>query len=266
MNKYEDLKLTRVKGEVANSIEVKGTKISKYNNSDDYKLVECGFRYFNSNEDGYNDAKTFADNLTMKKFDTDDNLFEDGDGWITDKHGTCLYSEYYKNNQYEYVWVDKRTCMLVLTLNNNKHVKAIYSYDNVGRLLHIRRNDMAGYLIQSVENYYNKDGRLENSITVMGTLGVVRQVKIKYNECDNTSIEYHYTNGQMTHIIRVQWDETFTHKLYQYVLDCCKVIEYDSHINNNHIDIDSITKFEYGEDGSEYTFERRNPRKFLEYK
>ena len=67
----------------------------------------------------------------------------------------------------------------------------------------------------------------------------------------------------MTHIIRVQWDETFTHKLYQYVLDCSKVIDYHGARKYNHIE--SITKFEYGEDGSEYIFERTNP-KFLEYK
>ena len=47
MNKYEDLKLTRVEGEdcfIDNSIEVMTKKISKYNNSDDFKLVECEFR------------------------------------------------------------------------------------------------------------------------------------------------------------------------------------------------------------------------------
>lgn len=264
MNKYEDLKLTRVEGVGCDAIEVMGTKISKYNDSEDYKLVECGFRYFNLNEEGYNDAKTFADNLTMEKFDTDNTLFEDGDGWLTDKHGTFINSEYYDNGQYEYMWVDKHTCMLLLTLNNNKHVMAIYSYDTMGRLLYVRRNDTAGYLIESIENYYNKDGRLENTVITTGTLGAVSQVKIKYNESNNTSIEHHYVNGQMTHIIRVQWDETFTHKLYQYVLDCSKVIDYHGARKYNHIE--SITKFEYGEDGSEYTFERRNPRKFLEYK
>ena len=42
MNKYEDLKLTRVKGEdcfIDNNIEVITKKTSKYNNSDDFKLL-----------------------------------------------------------------------------------------------------------------------------------------------------------------------------------------------------------------------------------
>lgn len=261
MNKYEDLKLTRVKGEdcfIDNNIEVITKKTSKYNNSDNFKLVECGFNYFDLNDEGYNNAKNFIDNLTICNFT--DITFENGE-WLEDKYGTFINKNYYDKGQYKYVWENKNTCMLIRKVNNKKHILCIYLYDNSGKLLYIRRNNMAGVLSQSIENQYDKHGRITNSIVLTRkTLDCIMQVKTKYNDSNYTSVEYHYKNDRLKYKIIAQWDETFTHKLYQYKLNCSEAIVHDNY--NTHIDyIESISKFEYGEDGTEYVFERRNPRK-----
>lgn len=247
MKRYEDLKLTVMENCEYDTIQVDCSKVTS---KDGFRYVERAFNYipFGENNEGYDKAKEFLNDMDKYKFDNiEENVFDDVDEWMTDEYGTIIES--FRKDRYEHVWVTEQTCLLILNFTDDQKItRAIYCYDPQGRLVHYIKLDNAGYVILDRNFDYDTKGRKIKSVT-MNERGVGPSFSFyctAYDDNAFTSITYDYKNGKLDSTIFTQWDNNFDHKIYSYSID-----RMDDSIYN-------ISKYQYTAD-SEYTFSIENP-------
>lgn len=251
MKKYEDLNLSPMEPYGYDMIQADCSKVTC---KDEFKKVERGFSYipFGENNEGYLEAKEFLDNVDKVKFDNEKDLFDDSDEWMTDKHGTCI--EGYNKDQYQYVWINNQTCLLILNFDDGtKITKAIYCYDPQGRLVYDRKLDNTGYMISSTEFSYDLQGRVIKISNLSFALNRHSFTDIIYHDNAFTSVSNEYINGEFDNSVLTQWDNNFDRKIYSYKID-----------QKDNQAISDITKYQYTAD-SEYTFSIQNPVSPLKY-
>lgn len=242
MKRFEELKLTVMENCDYDAIQV---DCIKENSKDEFKFVERAFKYipFGENNEGYDKAKEFLNNMDKYKFDNiEENVFDDVDEWMTDEYGTLIES--FRKDRYEHVWVTEQTCLLILKFDDDpKITRAIYCYDPQGRLIHYTKLDNAGYVMLDRNFDYDLKGRIIKSVSMNGR-GVGTPFSYNYTAYDDnafTSITYDYKNGRLDSTIFTQWDNNFDHKIYSYSID-----RIDDALYN-------ITKYQYTAD-SKYVF------------
>lgn len=242
MKRFEELKLTVMENCDYDAIQV---DCIKENSKDEFKFVERAFKYipFGENNEGYDKAKEFLNNMDKYKFDNiEENVFDDVDEWMTDEYGTLIES--FRKDRYEHVWVTEQTCLLVLNFTDDpKITRAIYCYDPQGRLVHYTKLDNDGYVMLDRNFDYDIKGRIIKSVSMNGR-GVDTPFSYNYTAYDDnafTSITYDYKNGRLDSTIFTQWDNNFDHKIYSYSID-----RIDDALYN-------ITKYQYTAD-SKYVF------------
>lgn len=247
MKKYEDLRLAVMEICEYDTIQVVCSKVTS---KDGFKYVERGYNYisFGENNEGYDKAKEFLNNIDKYKFDNvEENVFDDSDEWMTDEHGTFIES--FRKDRYEHVWVTEQTCLLILNFtDDSKITRAIYCYDPQGRLIHYTKLDNDGYVMLDRNFDYDIKGRIIKSVSMNGR-GVDTPFSYNYTAYDDnafTSITYDYKNGRLDTTTFTQWDNYFDRKLYSYSID-----RIDDSIYN-------ISKYQYTAD-CEYTFSIENP-------
>lgn len=247
MKRYEDLKLTVMENCEYDTIQVDCSKVTS---KDGFRYVERAFNYipFGENNEGYDKAKEFLNNMDKYKFDNiEENVFDDTDEWMTDEYGTIIES--FRKDRYEHVWVTEQTCLLILNFTDDpKITRAIYCYDPQGRLVHYVKLNNAGYVILDRNFDYDTKGRKIKSVTMNGR-GVGPSFSSYYTTYDDdtfTSTTYVYKDGKLDNTTFTQWDNNFDRKLYSYSID-----RIDDSIYN-------ISKYQYTAD-SEYTFSIENP-------
>lgn len=244
MKRYEDLKLTVMENCEYDTIQVDCSKVTS---KDGFKYVERAFNYipFGENNEGYDKAKEFLNNMDKYKFDNiEENVFDDADEWMTDEYGTLIES--FRKDRYEHVWVTDQTCLLILNFEDcPKITRAIYCYDSQGRLIHYTLLDTAGFAIVDKKIDYDLKGRIIKRVAIDSFNSVSTQY-ITYDDDVFTSTTYVYKGGKLDNTIFTQWDRYFDRKLYSYGID-----RIDDSIYN-------ITKYQYTAD-SEYTFSIENP-------
>lgn len=250
MERYEDLKLTVMENCEYPTINVDCSKITS---KDGFRYVERAFNYipFGENNEGYDKAKEFLNNMDKYKFDNEKDLFDDTDGWITDEHGTLIES--FRKDRYEHVWVTDQTCLLILNFDNYpKITRAIYCYDPQGRLIHYTLLDTTGFAIVDKKIDYDLKGRIIKRVAIDSFNSVSTQY-ITYDDDTFTSTTYVYNGGKLDNTIFTQWDNYFDRKLYSYTID-----RMDDSIYN-------ISKYQYTAD-CEYTFSIENPISLKRFK
>lgn len=244
MKRYEDLKLTVMENCEYDIINVDCSKVTS---KDGFRYVERAFNYipFGENNEGYDKAKEFLNDMDKYKFDNiEENVFDDADEWITDEHGTLIES--FRKDRYEHVWVTDQTCLLILNFEDcPKITRAIYCYDPQGRLIHYTLLDTTGFAIFDKKIDYDFKGRIIKRVAIDSFNSVSTQY-ITYDDDTFTSITYVYKGGKLDNSLFTQWDNNFDHKIYSYAID---------RIDNS---IYNITKYQYTAD-SEYTFSIENP-------
>ena len=244
MKRYEDLKLTVMENCEYDTIQVDCSKVTS---KDGFKLVERGFSYipFGENNEGYDKAKEFLNNMDKYKFDNiEENVFDDSDEWMTDEYGTIIES--FRKDRYEHVWVTEQTCLLILNFTDDpKITRAIYCYDPQGRLIRYTRLDNTGYAIVDRKFDYDLKGRIIRRVTI-DNFNLVSTQYTTYDDNTFTSITYEYKDGKLDNTTFTKWDRYFDRKLYSYSID-----RIDDSIYN-------ISKYQYTAD-CEYTFSIENP-------
>lgn len=253
MKRYEDLRLSVVDNRDWGTINVDCSKVTS---KDEFKKVERGFNYIpiGENNEGYNKAREFLNDIDKIKFDNEKDLFDDTDEWMTDKHGTGI--EGYSTDLYQYMWINNQTCLLIRNFEDGTNItEAIYCYDPQGRLIHFTRLDSTGFAIFDKKIDYDFKGRIIKRVTIDN----FNSVSTKYTTYDDdtfTSTTYVYKGGKLDNTIFTQWDNYFDRKLYSYTID-----RMDDSIYN-------ISKYQYTAD-CEYTFSIENPinpKRFKEVK
>ena len=243
MKRYEDLRLAVMEICEYDTIQVVCSKVTS---KDGFKYVERGYNYisFGENNEGYDKAREFLNNIDKVKFDNEENVFDDGDEWMTDEHGTLIES--FRKDRYEHVWVTNQTCLLVLKFEDvPKITRAIYCYDPQGRLIHYTKLDNAGYTIFDKKFDYDLKGRIIKASTIDNFNSICTQYTT-YDDNTFTSITYEYKDGKLDNTTFTKWDNYFDRKLYSYSID-----RIDDSIYN-------ISKYQYTAD-CEYTFSIENP-------
>lgn len=251
MKRYEDLRLSPMKAYGYDMIQADCSRVTC---KDEFKKVERGFSYipFGENNEGYDKAKEFLNDIDKIKFDNEKDLFDDGDEWMTDKHGT--YIEGCNKDQYQHVWINDQTCLLMHNFEDGtKITKAIYCYDPQGRLIYDRKLDNSGYMISSTEFRYDLKGRLDKVSSLSFLLNEHSLIDIIYDDNTFTSVSNEYINGEFDNAVLTQWDRYFDRKIYSYMID-----------QRDNKAITDITKYQYTAD-SEYTFSIQNPVSPLKY-
>ena len=251
MERYEDLKLSVMENCDYDTINVDCSKITS---KDGFRYVERVFNYipFGENNEGYDKAKEFLNDIDKYKFDNiEENVFDDGDEWMTDENGTLIES--FRKDRYEHVWVTDQTCLLILNFEDvPKITRAIYCYDPQGRLIRYTKLDNAGYTIVDKKFDYDLKGRIVREVTI-DSFNIVSTKYTIYIKNTFISITDEYKDGELDNTIFTQWDNNFDRKLYSYSID-----RIDDSIYN-------ISKYQYTAD-SEYTFSIENPINPKRYK
>ena len=243
MERYEDLRLTVMENCEYDTINVDCSKVTS---KDGFRYVERGYNCIRigENNEGYNKAKEFLNDIDKYKFDNEENVFDDVDEWMTDEYGTLIES--FRKDRYEHVWVTDQTCLLILNFEDvPKITRAIYCYDPQGRLIRYTRLDNAGYTIVDRKFDYDLKGRIIRRVTIDSFNLVSTQYTI-YIKDTCISITDEYKDGKLDNTTFTQWDNNFDHKIYSYSID-----RIDDSIYN-------IAKYQYTED-SKYVFSIENP-------
>lgn len=250
MKKYEDLRLAVMEICEYDTIQVDCSKVTS---KDGFKYVERAFKYisFGENNEGYDKAKEFLNNMDKYKFDNiEENVFDDADEWMTDEHGTLIES--FRKDRYEHVWVTNQTCLLVLNFEDvPKITRAIYCYDPQGRLVHYTKLDNAGYTIFDKKFDYDLKGRIIKTATI-GSFNTISTQYTTYDDNAFTSRTDEYKDGKLDNTLFAQWDNYFDRKLYSYSID-----RIDDSIYN-------VSKYQYTAD-CQYTFSIENPMNSKRY-
>lgn len=247
MKRYEDLKLTVMENCDYDAIQA---DCIKETSKDGFKFVERAFKYipFGENNEGYDKAKEFLNDIDKYKFDNiEENIFDDGDEWMTDEYGTLIES--FRKDRYEHVWVTEQTCLLILNFTDDpKITRAIYCYDPQGRLIHYTKLNNDGCVVLDKNYEYDAKGRIIETIIInrRGIGSLVRSYYITYDDDAFTSRTDSYKNEKLDNTIFTQWDNNFDHRIYSYSID-----RIDDSVCN-------ISKYQYTAD-SKYVFSIQNP-------
>ena len=248
MKRYEDLKLSVVDNRDWGTINVDCTKVTS---KDEFKYVDRGFNYIpiGENNEGYDKAREFLNDIDKIKFDNEKDLFDNTDEWMEDKHGTGI--EGYIKDQYQYMWINNQTCLLIRNFEDGTNItEAIYCYDPQDRLIHYTRLDNAGNVIFDRKFDYDLKGRIIKDVTIDSFNSTFIQYTT-YDDNTFTSVSNKYINGKFDNTLFTectQWDNYFDRKLYSYTIDRHR-------IDNS---ICKITKYQYTAD-CEYTFSIETP-------